>query len=292
MSQDPSLLPVPPHGGVLVDRIVAAEEADALRRRAASLPVLVLDARELADLELLAVGAASPLTGLPGRSGLRERRPAHAPRGRHGVAAALHPRRAGRGTRRGCAGTRGRAPRRVRPAVGHDRGRRTCSRAIPSTRPDTSTAPRTRPTPASPISSPGREHWPAGRCACCPCPRTCRSPSTDSLRARSAAQIAERGWTACRRLPDAQPDPSRARAPHEARSRVRGRARGPPARGRDEGRRRSGGGPLRGVRDAPRAPTTRRSGRSWPPFPRPCATPDRARRSSTPSPARTTGSPT
>jgi sulfate adenylyltransferase len=66
MSQDASFSPVPPHGGVLVDRIVADAEAAALRRRAGSLPVLRLDPRELADLELIAVGAASPLTGFLG----------------------------------------------------------------------------------------------------------------------------------------------------------------------------------------------------------------------------------
>lgn len=67
MSQDPSsLLPVQPHGGTLVDRIVPAAAAPALRREAEALPVLSLDAREIADLELLAIGAVSPLTGFLG----------------------------------------------------------------------------------------------------------------------------------------------------------------------------------------------------------------------------------
>ena len=52
---------VAPHGGSLVDRIVSARDTSGLLR-------LVLDARELADLELIAVGAASPLTGFLGRA--------------------------------------------------------------------------------------------------------------------------------------------------------------------------------------------------------------------------------
>ena len=69
MSLEPSLsspLLVPPHGGVLVDRIVSAGEAHALREAADRLPALQLDGRELADLELIATGAASPLTGFLG----------------------------------------------------------------------------------------------------------------------------------------------------------------------------------------------------------------------------------
>ena len=63
MSSDLSSFPVLPHGGILVDRIVSAEEAVALRQLASERPALRLDARELADLELIATGAASPLTG-------------------------------------------------------------------------------------------------------------------------------------------------------------------------------------------------------------------------------------
>jgi ATP sulfurylase len=57
---------VAPHGGTLVDRLVQQDEAPALRERAGSLPSLTLDAREIADLELIATGAASPLTGFLG----------------------------------------------------------------------------------------------------------------------------------------------------------------------------------------------------------------------------------
>ncbi|HSB61563.1 MAG TPA: hypothetical protein VLI67_07580, partial [Vicinamibacteria bacterium] len=57
---------VTPHGGALVDRVVRPAHVEALRRRAESLPSLTLDARELADLELIATGAASPLTGFLG----------------------------------------------------------------------------------------------------------------------------------------------------------------------------------------------------------------------------------
>jgi sulfate adenylyltransferase len=56
-------MPVGAHGGALVDRFAPEHEAAAIRARAGSLPRLELDSRELADLELIASGAASPLVG-------------------------------------------------------------------------------------------------------------------------------------------------------------------------------------------------------------------------------------
>ncbi|HEV8231360.1 MAG TPA: sulfate adenylyltransferase [Thermoanaerobaculia bacterium] len=57
---------VEPHGGILVDRLVSAAEVPAIEERARRLPQLELDTREVADLELIATGAASPLTGFLG----------------------------------------------------------------------------------------------------------------------------------------------------------------------------------------------------------------------------------
>ena len=55
-----------PHAGLLVDRHVDGEGAAELRDRAAGLPQLRLTARETADLDLVASGAASPLSGFMG----------------------------------------------------------------------------------------------------------------------------------------------------------------------------------------------------------------------------------
>ena len=57
-----------PHGGVLIDQIVTGAAADALTARAASLPRIVLDAREQADVELIATGAVSPIRGFLGHA--------------------------------------------------------------------------------------------------------------------------------------------------------------------------------------------------------------------------------
>ncbi len=59
---------IAPHGGVLVNREVSGAERDALITRAASLPVITLDERQLSDLEMIAIGAFSPLTGFMGQA--------------------------------------------------------------------------------------------------------------------------------------------------------------------------------------------------------------------------------
>jgi sulfate adenylyltransferase/3'-phosphoadenosine 5'-phosphosulfate synthase len=55
-----------PHGGRLTERLVPPDLAEGLAAEAARLPAVVLDGRGLADLECLAVGAFSPLTGFLG----------------------------------------------------------------------------------------------------------------------------------------------------------------------------------------------------------------------------------
>ena len=54
---------IPPHGGTLVNRIVSEAEAAALRDESANLPKIVLSAKQSCDLEMIAIGAFSPLTG-------------------------------------------------------------------------------------------------------------------------------------------------------------------------------------------------------------------------------------
>jgi sulfate adenylyltransferase len=54
---------IPPHGGDLVDLVLTGAEAEALSGEAAQHPKVALGSREAADLEMLATGALSPLTG-------------------------------------------------------------------------------------------------------------------------------------------------------------------------------------------------------------------------------------
>ncbi|MFL6273320.1 MAG: sulfate adenylyltransferase [Actinomycetes bacterium] len=58
--------PPTPHGGRLTERLVTADQAEALAAQAARVPTVSMDGRGLADLECLAVGAFSPLTGFLG----------------------------------------------------------------------------------------------------------------------------------------------------------------------------------------------------------------------------------
>jgi sulfate adenylyltransferase len=59
---------IAPHGGDLVDLLVPEGRREATRAEADHHPKLVVNARELSDLEMLAVGALSPLTGFVGEA--------------------------------------------------------------------------------------------------------------------------------------------------------------------------------------------------------------------------------
>jgi len=54
---------IPPHGGTLVDRTLRGSLRAAAREKALSLPCIPLSQTNLADLEMIATGAYSPLTG-------------------------------------------------------------------------------------------------------------------------------------------------------------------------------------------------------------------------------------
>jgi sulfate adenylyltransferase len=59
---------IDPHGGTLRDLLADDAATEVLRDEARHLPKLVVSERELADLELLAVGGLSPLTGFQGEA--------------------------------------------------------------------------------------------------------------------------------------------------------------------------------------------------------------------------------
>jgi sulfate adenylyltransferase/3'-phosphoadenosine 5'-phosphosulfate synthase len=55
--------PNTPHGGSLIDRELKGDARDEALERAKALPKFALDEREMTDLEMIGVGALSPLTG-------------------------------------------------------------------------------------------------------------------------------------------------------------------------------------------------------------------------------------
>lgn len=59
-------MPSVPHGGSLVNRLVPEAERNRLADEAAGLPSVTLDSWSLSDLDLLAIGGFSPLTGFLG----------------------------------------------------------------------------------------------------------------------------------------------------------------------------------------------------------------------------------
>jgi len=59
--------PIEPHGGTLVNRILSADRSEQEIQAGQSLPRVHLDAREMSDLEMIGIGAMSPLTGFMNR---------------------------------------------------------------------------------------------------------------------------------------------------------------------------------------------------------------------------------
>jgi len=60
--------PLPPHGGELINVQVSDAEKKSLTEKAASLPRITLNDREMADLDMIACGALSPLKGFLGKA--------------------------------------------------------------------------------------------------------------------------------------------------------------------------------------------------------------------------------
>ncbi|MDX1387236.1 MAG: sulfate adenylyltransferase, partial [bacterium] len=60
--------PLPPHGGTLIDRTAKGDERENLLEEIEKLPKITLNERELADLDMIACGALSPLEGFMGKA--------------------------------------------------------------------------------------------------------------------------------------------------------------------------------------------------------------------------------
>ncbi len=59
---------IPPHGGTLVNRIAAPDRAAELTKEAAGLTRIDLSAKQSCDVEMIGIGAFSPLTGFMGKA--------------------------------------------------------------------------------------------------------------------------------------------------------------------------------------------------------------------------------
>lgn len=62
---------IAPHGGQLISRLVDGPDRERLKERAEAMPKITLDERAQSDLEMIAVGAFSPLRGFMGSSDYR-----------------------------------------------------------------------------------------------------------------------------------------------------------------------------------------------------------------------------
>jgi sulfate adenylyltransferase len=58
---------IEPHGGVLVNRIAEGKEKERLKNKVSGMEQIHLNAREISDLEMIAIGAFSPLEGFMGK---------------------------------------------------------------------------------------------------------------------------------------------------------------------------------------------------------------------------------
>jgi ATP sulfurylase len=63
MSTPKSTSLIPPHGGTLINRVLMGEAREEAAERAAHLEAIILNDLNLADLEMIAGGSLSPLTG-------------------------------------------------------------------------------------------------------------------------------------------------------------------------------------------------------------------------------------
>ncbi|MBI4340533.1 MAG: sulfate adenylyltransferase [Chloroflexi bacterium] len=68
---NPETTVIPPHGGKLVDRRVPPQEREAFLRSARALPRVRLNGLQASDVEMIAIGAFSPLVGFMGQADYR-----------------------------------------------------------------------------------------------------------------------------------------------------------------------------------------------------------------------------